>query len=749
MSDTDPGAKFVNFDIRIGNGKDGEYPVTADVESVGKESGVLKPIASDVELLKKVEALEITRSSNAETRKAISTRKFGRKEAPEPVESVAEPDAKDLGRRLFEALMCVPTGADGLKGQSSILQMYRSSVAVANSMGKGLRIRLRIQAPELAGLPWEYLYDDDRVNHLCLSPTTPFIRYPEEPTEFKQTAPKPPLRILGMISSPSDVAELDVEAERKLMEEAIAKVKDKNIFKLEWLDKLPSSGSGQTVADLMSAMQNEGPWHIFHFIGHGGFDEEKGIGHLVLADDDGGMKLLPADRLSNILSFQRDHLRLVVLNSCEGARASDEAKFSSTASFLIKEGLPAVMSMQYEISDAAALAFSRSLYGTIAHDKPLPIDGAMVGVRIAMQGEVDAAEWATPVLYSSATDTTLFSLDWPAALGVATQEAPAQEPPVTDSPPDSPETSLPEKPTPTPQPTPGQTEKGLAMLAERVEEDWIQGVLERSPHAETLKSLGIESIGAMVDTPMGSNEMATDQSITDVFDEAFGSLLILGEPGAGKTTLMLTLVRDLVAAWHEDSSRRLPAVFSLSSWKTGSGDLADWIVSELSNKYQIPEKFARPWLADGRFTLVLDGLDVVRSEHRGSCLDAINEIAVTRAGRSLVVTCRFREYSELAPKRLALGGAVRLQELSRDDILATLEQAGSDLEGLHAVVSKDTAWQVVAETPVLLAMIVKAYKGLSEDDLNSVEYQSIDHRMKDLMKRYREYQFEQAMGADA
>jgi CHAT domain len=63
-----------------------------------------------------------------------------------------------------------------------------------------------------------------------------------------------------------------------------------------------------------------------------------------------------------------DHypLRLVFLNSCEGAKGSESDAFSSTAATLVRRGIPAVVAMQYEITDKAAIEFSRDFYEAVA-----------------------------------------------------------------------------------------------------------------------------------------------------------------------------------------------------------------------------------------------------------------------------------------------------------------------------------------------------------------------------------------------
>ncbi len=76
-----------------------------------------------------------------------------------------------------------------------------------------------------------------------------------------------------------------------------------------------------------------------------------------------------------------DHqsLRLVLLNSCEGARGSGRDIYSSTAAILVRQGIAAVLAMQYEITDRAAIEFSRVFYEALAYG--LPIDTAVATAR--------------------------------------------------------------------------------------------------------------------------------------------------------------------------------------------------------------------------------------------------------------------------------------------------------------------------------------------------------------------------------
>ena len=76
--------------------------------------------------------------------------------------------AKDFGRRLFEA-----TFGDEVRS------CLRQSLDMASQQDTGLRLRLHLTAaPELADLPWEFLYDPSLNRFFVLSGKTPLVRYP-------------------------------------------------------------------------------------------------------------------------------------------------------------------------------------------------------------------------------------------------------------------------------------------------------------------------------------------------------------------------------------------------------------------------------------------------------------------------------------------------------------------------------------------------------------------------------------------
>jgi hypothetical protein len=274
------------------------------------------------------------------------------------------------------------------------------SLSEAAAKGAGLRIRLRLSdTPELAELPWEFLYDQTRNRFLSLSDRTPLVRYLEVSDPPRPLTVSPPLQILVMIASPSDYPQLDVEQEWTKLRTALAPLEQANQVQVTRLETA-------TLAALRRQLRRA-DWHVLHFIGHGGFDPQTQDGVLVLEDQTGRSRLVSGQDLG-VLVHDHDPLRLVVLNACEGARADPNDPFAGTAQSLIQQGIPAVVAMQFEITDPAAIGFASELYTAVADGYPL--DAALAEARKAIWADGNQVEWATPVLHLRAPDGRIFNV---------------------------------------------------------------------------------------------------------------------------------------------------------------------------------------------------------------------------------------------------------------------------------------------------------------------------------------------------
>ena len=98
---------------------------------------------------------------------------------------------------------------------------------------------------------------------------------------------------------------------------------------------------------------------------------------------------------------------------------------------------------------------------------------------------------------------------------------------------------------------------------------WIEGVLEKSLFQAILLDLGMARMVGAVDSPFGtsawgevvewadgeSQPLPPEQNLADLYDEEGGSLLVLGEPGSGKTTSLLELAHGLLLRAEADARR--------------------------------------------------------------------------------------------------------------------------------------------------------------------------------------------------
>lgn len=365
--------EYLDFDIEIGIGQGREYPVSI-IRSPGGEARetILFPF-DELSLKSYLQELTIALLRTGGTfRKILS-----------PQEIIVQ----EFGQKLFDFLF-----------KNDVRSRYDISQREATQSGKGLRIKLRIRDPHLASLPWEFLYDSRAAEYICLSIQTPLVRYIELPKVIEPLSVTSPLRILGVTATPRGFGKLDAENEKKRVQVALSSLLADGDVEVTWLEHA-------TRYDLQRVMR-QGPWHILHFIGHGGFDSASDEGIVALENEEGELDQLHATQLARLLGDQSS-LRLVILNSCEGAHSGYIDIFSSTASALVRRGIPAVLAMQYEITDRAAIEFSRGFYEAIAED--WPVDAAVTEARKSISLNIaNTFEWGTPVLFMRSPDGIIF-----------------------------------------------------------------------------------------------------------------------------------------------------------------------------------------------------------------------------------------------------------------------------------------------------------------------------------------------------
>jgi CHASE2 domain-containing sensor protein len=261
---------------------------------------------------------------------------------------------------------------------------------------KGMRIRLIITPPEIAALPWEFLYDKGTNCFLCTSGKTPVTRYINLNEPIKALTTAPPVKVLVVIPEASG---LNVEAEKQLISEALTDIETIQVEVLE----------GRVTRKRISRALVEDEYHILHFIGHGTFDGDQG--YLAINTDGEAHDMISADDFADFFRTYPS-LKLVVLNSCQGAEVSDTNQLAGVAPQLIARGIPAVIAMQYPVSDPTALTFAREFYLKLCKGVNRgQVDMAISHARNRIHMDIkEPVAFATPVLFLRSDTGVIFDL---------------------------------------------------------------------------------------------------------------------------------------------------------------------------------------------------------------------------------------------------------------------------------------------------------------------------------------------------
>jgi hypothetical protein len=249
-------------------------------------------------------------------------------------------EMRELGCWLYDAVF-----------QRSIETRLLQSLAMVKRERKHLRIRLRLDTPEVSRLPWEYMFGEKSPNgFIALNNNLSIARYITSVASFTRTEYRGPLRILVAIANPANLPPLDVAAEKAQFK--------KSLRALLWLRQVHITFCEDTTLEKLHQKIVTGKHHVLHYIGHGGFDEAKVEGHLLFEDEGGAPCPVESEALGQILNDSS--IRLAVLNCCEAAVTPKTNELLGVVQKLVKVGVPAVISMQHKIQDDIAILFTKT-----------------------------------------------------------------------------------------------------------------------------------------------------------------------------------------------------------------------------------------------------------------------------------------------------------------------------------------------------------------------------------------------------
>ena len=341
--------------------------------------------------------------SEALVQKIADFQKKAREQKPT---DLSDEDVRQLGEQLFAAIF-------DKQLQGEFEKLYKKVVADKDL----LRIELDIDEeylPQVAAFPWEFMRP--KTGTAVLLSASPHLILSRRP-RLHMAAPRLALakedkiRVLLVVSYPGD--RLDAELGPVLYQpvhDALQKLHDAPDSQIEFF--FSKNAQAKELDRLLKAHKP----HIFHFIGHGRLHQETENaperGQLALPPEEeifGEAQWVDADYFSRLFSENHPAPSLVLLQSCEGARLSESRAFASVASRIVQQNIPAVIGMQYIVSNSTAVAFAKVFYQELGQDVPLDVAVQAARHAITQRSIQDGTrDFATPILFMRLPDGRLF-----------------------------------------------------------------------------------------------------------------------------------------------------------------------------------------------------------------------------------------------------------------------------------------------------------------------------------------------------
>lgn len=174
------------------------------------------------------------------------------------------------------------------------------------------------------------------------------------------------ITILFLAANPTDTARLRLDAESRAIEIALRETEFRDRFRLE-------KHYAVRVADLPGLLLRYQP-DILHFSGHGLPDSA-----VVLEDDAGQARPVPAQVLARLLAAAGRQIRCVVLNAC----------YSLPQASALVEQIGCVIGMPSEVGDQTAIAFAAAFYQALGYGQDINTAFELGCVQTSLAGTED------------------------------------------------------------------------------------------------------------------------------------------------------------------------------------------------------------------------------------------------------------------------------------------------------------------------------------------------------------------------
>jgi hypothetical protein len=173
-------------------------------------------------------------------------------------------------------------------------------------------------------------------------------------------------------------------------------------------------------------------------------------------------------------------------------------------------------------------------------------------------------------------------------------------------------------------------------------------------------------------------------NLFDIYLSSLRRLLIIGEPGAGKTVILLKFAQKLLELAEKSPDFPVPIILNLSSWRNEGQPFDIWLEQNLvyaAGHSGVSRQQAKDLTDSNQLILLLDGLDEVPEAHRDSCLQQLaaylDEVNTRRSlGQSYpeVIICCLQEEYKMMQENAPVQATILIQVLALKSICQALEE---------------------------------------------------------------------------